>query len=393
MTLAANVGWNELSSRVWDIVIVGAGPAGSLAARQLAQLGRTVLLVDKSGFPRWKVCGCCLNGYALATLAAVGLGHLPLRLDAVPLSRALFASAGRQASIRLNQGRAVSRKTLDAALVESAIESGARFLPETTAWLDPRSIETRGVRLGQADRQTVVTARVVVAADGLGGRLLTGEPGFRVITETDSRIGAGTVTQAAPEFYTPGTVFLTGGVEGYLGLVRLEDGRLDLAAALDRQRTRHAGGPGPAAEALLKEAGWPAVPGLAELAWRGTPPLTRRAVKPASARVFVVGDAAGYVEPFTGEGIAWALAAAAAVAPIAVEAVRNWRPALAELWVRRHRRLLGPRRRLCRAITVALRRPTLVRFSLALLSRWPALAIPVVRSLNAPSLSLKGLSP
>jgi menaquinone-9 beta-reductase len=386
MTLAPMVGWEQLGSRLWDVVVVGAGPAGALAALRLVRQGMTVLLLDRSAFPRWKVCGCCLNGSALASLDAVGLGDLTRRLNAVPVTRALIASAGRQASIRLNQGVSLSRMALDGALVEAALEAGACFLPQTTASLEPGSVEARSVRVRREGRDTCVSARVVIAADGLGGRFLAGEGGFRLITEANSRIGAGVVTDEAPDFYSPGTIFLTGGAGGYLGLVRLEDGRLDLAAALDRTWVQQLGGPGPAAEALLREASWPAIPGLAELPWRGTPPLTRRALKPAGERVFVVGDAAGYVEPFTGEGIAWALTSAAAVAPLAAEAARNWRPALADLWVRRHRQLLGPRRRVCRAITLGLRRPTLVRFCLALLSRWPSLAFPVVRGLNAPVL-------
>jgi flavin-dependent dehydrogenase len=384
MTLTANVEWNELSSRVWDVVVVGAGPAGSVAARQIARLGRTVLLVDKSAFPRWKVCGCCVNGCALATLAAMGLGHRINLLGGVPLVRAVVAFAERKASIGLNHSRAMSRTTFDAALVEAGIEAGVRFLPETMASLRTLPIGERHLCLRQAHREAVVATRVVLAADGLGGRLLAGEPGFQVITGANSRIGAGTTAKDAPEFYAPGMVFLAGGAGGYVGLVRLEDGPLHVAAALDRKQTRNLGGPGAAVEAMVMKAGWPAVPGLAGLPWRGTPPLTRRALKPAGERVFVIGDAAGYVEPFTGEGIAWALASAMAVAPLAAEASRNWRPALAECWARRHRRLLGPRRRLCRAITLGLRRPSLVRISLALLSVWPSLANPLVRGLDAP---------
>jgi flavin-dependent dehydrogenase len=393
MTLIANVGWNELTARVWDVVVVGAGPAGSLAARQLARYGLAVLLIDKSAFPRWKVCGCCLNGSALSTLESVGLGELTGRLDSVPLHRAVVASAGRQASVQLNQGRALSRRTLDAALVEAAIEAGARFLPETAASRSSSSTEARRLCLRQADREVMVETRVLLAADGLGGRLLANEPGLRVITERDSRIGAGAVTSAMPEYFTAGTVYLTGGARGYLGLVRLEDGRLDLAAALDRRWTRQIDGPGPAAKALLKYAGWPTIPGLLDLPWRGTPTLTRRMGKPAAERVFVIGDAAGYVEPFTGEGIAWALAAAVAVAPIAAEASRRWHPSLARSWIRRHRRLFEPRRRACRAVTRGLRIPSVARFSLALLSHWPSLAGFLVRRFDAPIDPGRGPSP
>ena len=61
---------------VWDAVVIGAGPAGALTARELARLGLRVLLVDRAKFPRNKVCGCCLNGAALAALRELGLGSI-----------------------------------------------------------------------------------------------------------------------------------------------------------------------------------------------------------------------------------------------------------------------------------------------------------------------------
>lgn len=91
------------------------------------------------------------------------------------------------------------------------------------------------------------------------------------------------------------------------------------------------GGLGRAAARLVREAGWPAPELFAELSWRGTPALTRRRTRISEERVFVLGDAAGYVEPFTGEGMAWALASGAAVAPLAARAVGEWRPELAPM--------------------------------------------------------------
>ena len=52
----------------WDAVIIGAGPAGAMAAHELARAGHSVLLIEKSKWPRWKVCGCCLNLNALDAL-------------------------------------------------------------------------------------------------------------------------------------------------------------------------------------------------------------------------------------------------------------------------------------------------------------------------------------
>ena len=60
----------------WDALVIGAGPAGSVAARELARRGCRVLLVDKATFPRPKVCGCCVNGAAIRALERLGLGHV-----------------------------------------------------------------------------------------------------------------------------------------------------------------------------------------------------------------------------------------------------------------------------------------------------------------------------
>jgi 2-polyprenyl-6-methoxyphenol hydroxylase-like FAD-dependent oxidoreductase len=169
---------------------------------------------------------------------------------------------------------------------------------------------------------------------------------------------------------------------GYVGLVRLEDGRLDVAAAFDPAAVRAAGGPGGAAARVLAAAGWPAPEGLGALPWRGTPALTRRAPRPAAERLFALGDAAGYVEPFTGEGMGWALAAGAAVAPLAARAAAEWRPEFAGRWTRRYRRVVGRRQYACRAAAAVLRRPWLTRLAVGVLGFAPGLAAPVLRLLD-----------
>src|SRR5207237_8399470 len=143
------------------------------------------------------------------------------------------------------------------------------------------------------------------------------------------------------------------------------------AAAFDADGMKAVGGPGHAAERILAEVGWPVPDHLAELPWRGTPALTRQTPRPAAERVMVLGDAAGYVEPFTGEGMAWALASARALTPLAVEAVGGWQPDLARRWQSLHRRLFGPRRRLCSAVTRLLRWPRLVRLVVGVLAWTP----------------------
>ena len=202
-----------------------------------------------------------------------------------------------------------------------------------------------------------------------------------------SRIGAGVVlpAEAAPDFYRPHTIHMAVGRGGYVGLVRVEDDRLDVAAAFDPAFVKAAGGPGAAAESVLRSVAWPVPHDLANAAWRGTPALTRRPVRVAGDRVFRVGDAAGYVEPFTGEGLAWAVMSAAAVAPIAARAVRGWDESLARDWENVHRRLIGPRQRICRMVARGLRSPLLTGLAIRVLRIAPLLARPVISALNRPA--------
>src|SRR5438067_863486 len=141
--------------------------------------------------------------------------------------------------------------------------------------------------------------RLVLAAVGLGGLGRIEEASWAPVVDKRSRIGVGVVAERAPTFYRAGTVYMACATGGYLGLVRREDGQLNLAAALDAAWVKQAGGPGQAAAQILDEVRWPRVPDLAGLPWRGTPGLTRRAGRVAGTRILVLGDGAGYVEPFT----------------------------------------------------------------------------------------------
>ena len=159
---------DAIAGTTWDALVVGAGPAGALAARQLAVGGARVLLVEKKRFPRWKVCGACLNGQALAVLESTGLGALVARLGGVELKEFQARFRGRSGRIALSVGAAISRAQLDAALVEAATDQGVRFLQETTAIVGGIRDGTRLVKLGHPGRTIEVGARVVLVAAGLG---------------------------------------------------------------------------------------------------------------------------------------------------------------------------------------------------------------------------------
>jgi flavin-dependent dehydrogenase len=100
--------------------------------------------------------------------------------------------------------------------------------------------------------------------------------------------------------------------------------------------------------------------------------------------LLVVGDAAGYIEPFTGEGMAWALAGAAAVAPLAVEGAAAWSKSIGRAWEEQHRKIIGRRQHACRWVSRLLRRPRLCSATVSLLRYTPWLATPLVRAINRP---------
>ena len=79
----------------WDVIVIGAGVAGGLAAFDCANRGLRVLLVEKRSFPRWKVCGCCFNANALAALTATGLPNFFDDQGAVPLDQLRLGWAGK----------------------------------------------------------------------------------------------------------------------------------------------------------------------------------------------------------------------------------------------------------------------------------------------------------
>jgi flavin-dependent dehydrogenase len=378
MLARCNLG--ALSKPMWPVVIVGAGPAGSLSALLLAREGVPVLLIDKARFPRPKVCGACLNGRALEILADVGLGHLFCKM--VPLRRLLLACRGRVASAPLTRSAALSREALDQSLVEQAIKAGATFLPETTARVLSLTGSRCTVRLHRGALCRELSANVVLAADGLSGGLLADVPGWSCKVHSRSWIGAGTALLTPDHTYEAGTIYMGFSRAGYVGLVKLEDGRLNIAAALSSSALRASGGPCRLAQVILREAGMGTVDGLRQSRWRGTPALSRRPQSVALHRVFVLGDAAGYVEPLTGEGIGWALSAAHATIPLAIEGAEHWRGSLAKAWTRAFQEAIVSQQTRCRFVTTMARYPCVVSGLEHLLEKTPRVGRMLMRPLH-----------
>ena len=372
----------HLGSRIWDVVVVGAGPAGTMAAREAARLGCSVLLVDKASWPRPKVCGCCLNETALSVLEEVDLTDLPRRYGAKPLYSFQLAAGGSQSRIPLPRGMVLSREQLDRGLTEEAIASGVLFLPRTSAVLGKADTEARCLTLFNGSHSAEIKTRVVCAATGLNDSLTADNAQYSWTIAHLSRIGIGAMTGHAPDFYQDQTIYMACTDKGYVGLVRLEDDRLNIAAAVSPHFLKAAGRAGRAVEIILQQAGFPAIKNLADLSWTGTPPLSRLRSSPAGERIFFLGDAAGYTEPFTGEGIGWALLSGMAVAPLAAHAVRRWDSQLEKSWTDFLRRKIYPKQSICRWITSGVRNPLLTRGAVRILSQFPGLAQPILHKIN-----------
>jgi flavin-dependent dehydrogenase len=159
---------------VLDVLIAGAGPAGSVAAWVLARHGARVLIVDRDEFPRPKLCGDTLNPGAIAFLEAEGLGDGPWSRGPA-LTGMLVSGPGTSVRARYRPGvvgRSIVRRDLDAWLLERAIGAGVRFEPGWTIreplLQDPVRRAVRGVSLMRAGQSTRlrVPASITIAADG-----------------------------------------------------------------------------------------------------------------------------------------------------------------------------------------------------------------------------------
>lgn len=371
--------------REWDVVVIGAGPAGAFAAYLLAAHSPNILLVDKSKFPRSKVCGCCINNAALDLLNQYSLANLMTEQGAVPLSELRLFEANRSASVNLPGGYCLSRDKFDAALIQSGIERGVTFLPATAAQVLDASPLGRAVQLQNGPTTEVINAKIVLVADGLGGRSLDRHKEFDFITETNSRFGCGTIVEDAPAYYERGRIYMACANGGYVGLVRLEDDRVDVAAALDREFSRANSGPAQAASKILQMSNLPVPESLSKAHWTGTEALTRKRNRIAAERVFVLGDSCGYAEPFTGEGIAWALTSAAGVIELAQRGLRRWSPSMIENWHLKHTKMLKARQDRSISIAHGLRNDTIRHFAIPIISSFPFLASSVIKHIANPS--------
>jgi geranylgeranyl reductase family protein len=156
-----------------DVLVVGAGPAGCLAAVELARQGVNVLVVERSPFPREKVCGDGILEDSLAVLESVGL-DAAVKEKAHPIRSILFvAPNGTECELEGNLFT-LPRKELDALLLEEACSRGANFVGGVTVSepLVQDGTCVGAVGFDQEGHKINITARLVLLATGANARIL-----------------------------------------------------------------------------------------------------------------------------------------------------------------------------------------------------------------------------
>ena len=375
-----------------DVLVAGGGPAGAAAAIHLARRGHDVLLCDAARFPRHKICGEYLQPAAYADLERLGAAGAiealhPLR----PAGMAVVSRDGTKALGRFGASASsppgparggptslsLQRYHFDAALLRVARDAGVAVR---------QGERVDGFRRARDGAFTIalssgqVRARAIVGADGRNS-LVARRLGMRLGPGRHRRWAVMGHYRGVRTPEDHGEMIATS--YGYCGLNPLPEGLCNVCLVFDPGR---AGGrlPGRAqlasffAAALEKEPltrvrmeGSSRVGPL-----RATGPLACRTKSIVADGAVLVGDAAGFFDPFTGEGIHVALKSGEMAAEVLSEALRRGDLGVRSLrpYASRHAAAFDGRRRLDRVLQALLRSPTLTDWAVRKLARDPGLA-------------------
>lgn len=290
-----------------DVLVVGAGPAGLSAAIRLARAGCAVTVCESYEFPRRKVCGGCLSGDAVELLSDL-LGDVASKLG-VTVTRITFGIGRRLVTASGNERcRIIPRDLLDATLAGKAEDAGATLRFGVRAELTTESVGRFGIRFAQECLQP----RWVVWAAGLSGLVMQDD--LKHQSSRRDLIGQSwsvTPAEACPPVGEVAMCWLRG---GYVGLATVSHEECLIAMAVEKgqsNRSAHwkslrAANP---KSTILEVMDLPTLgPKL------GTAGFPHRPNRVGCGNLLFVGDAAGFEEPFSGEGIGQALRSGIAAA-------------------------------------------------------------------------------
>ena len=363
-----------MSPVVSSVLVVGAGPAGAVAAAILATAGVRVTLVEASRFPRDKVCGECLSDLGLRTLDGHGLLPPLRRLRPVTLRRCtLAAQDGATATLDLPSPMwGVTRGAMDAALRDAARSAGAAVRqPARVESVLPGDAPSAVLRDAASGEIETLHADAILLADGKsafpgpGGRAdkpaATGDLGVKAHFRG---------VRADAE-----SIYLFGVAGHYAGLAPVSDGDdgllWNLACNVPAGRVKRFGGDHDALLAAMRAENRRLAKAMRH-AERAGPwlacPLPRFAPRRDWPRgVVPAGNAAAALEPVGGEGMGLAVASAALAATALLE---GWQTSELQ---RAYRRLWRTRRAACRSAAVLLSSPRLGPTVVRLAARWSGL--------------------
>jgi flavin-dependent dehydrogenase len=353
-----------------DVLIVGAGPAGSVAGALLARAGARVRIVDRAAFPRDKLCGDTVNPGTLARLQshglAAGIDERSLRVHGMRVTGERGVAIEGRYPGGLS-GRAITRRDLDWLLLQQAITAGCQFDPGVAA---RRAIvaeqgavrSVSGVTIGANGREGPIDAPVTIAADGRHSTIAFGlglarHPGrprrWAIGAYFHDFIPAGIKTSAGCDQVVRSSEADRDRVANRFGEMHVRRGHYIGVAPIPGGLTNvclvKPSGTGDAAlgdpaELLTRTlAGDPLLRDRAAGARLAGPPvvLGPLAVDVRDASVdglLLAGDAAGFIDPMTGDGLRFAVHGGELAAAAALRA-------LAHGWAGVHARLAADRRR------------------------------------------------
>ena len=320
-----------------DVVIVGGGPAGAATGWFLASAGVDVTIVDRASFPRDKPCAEYLSPQAsrildamaaLSPIERAGAAQLKGMLVRAPNGahiRGDFAAAHGFSGFR-DRGLAIRRRILDGVLLDRAREAGARVMERTRIadLVRDEGGRVHGVQLlSPGGGRAALHARLVIGADGLRSTVAR-RLGVARRLPWPRRIAFVTHYRGVRDVGERGEMHVER--EGYLGIADVGGGETNVALVVPASRIRRLGAePADYLDAWIRRSRQLAGRFLgAERVSRvqSTGPFAsavRRAWAPGTA---LVGDAADFFDPFTGEGIYAALRGGEMLAPFALEALR-----------------------------------------------------------------------